>query len=89
MQRSIAGYSARTRLQLPHADKIPQNLHHRGQVNPIQKYGSSDVAAAVEADAKCEHLSIDLTDPSLLQDAQKLLSDPYRRLIEHQEKIMS
>jgi hypothetical protein len=39
--------------------------------------------------AKCEHLSIDLSDPSLLEDAQKLLSDPYRRLMDQQEKIMS
>jgi hypothetical protein len=27
--------------------------------------------------ARCEHLSIDVGDPSLLEDAQKLLSDPY------------
>jgi hypothetical protein len=39
--------------------------------------------------AKCEHLSIDLSDPPLLQDAQKLLLDPYRRLMDRQEKIMS
>jgi len=39
--------------------------------------------------AKCEHLSIDIADPALLQDAQKLLSDPYRRLMEQQGKIIS
>lgn len=39
--------------------------------------------------AKCEHFSIDLNDPPLLQDAQKLLLEPYRRLMERQEKIMS
>lgn len=39
--------------------------------------------------AKCEHLSIDLADPTLLQDAQKLLSDPYCRLMDQQGKIMS
>lgn len=39
--------------------------------------------------AKCEHLSIEIADPSPLRDAQKLLSDPYRRLMEQQEKIMS
>jgi hypothetical protein len=39
--------------------------------------------------AKCEYLLIDLADPSLLQDAQKLLLDPYRRLMDRQEKIMS
>lgn len=39
--------------------------------------------------AKCDHLSIDLSDPPILQDAQKLLSDPYRRLMDQQAKIMS
>jgi hypothetical protein len=38
--------------------------------------------------AKCEHLSIDLAEPPLLQDAQRLLLDPYRRLMNRQEKIM-
>jgi hypothetical protein len=39
--------------------------------------------------AKCQHLSIDVSDPALLADAQKLLSNPYQRLMERQEKIMS
>jgi hypothetical protein len=38
--------------------------------------------------ARCEHLSINLDDPSLLQDAQKLLLKPYRRLMDRQEKLM-
>src|SRR5262249_52452931 len=38
--------------------------------------------------AKCEHLSINIADPALLADAQKLLSNPYARLMERQEKIM-
>ncbi len=39
--------------------------------------------------AKCELLAINLGDPSLLEDAQRLLLDPYRRLMDRQEKIMS
>jgi len=38
--------------------------------------------------AKCQHLSIDNSDPALLSDAQKLLSMPYQRLMDRQEKIM-
>jgi hypothetical protein len=39
--------------------------------------------------AKCELLSIDLSDPPLLDAAQRLLLDPYQRLMSVQEKIMS
>lgn len=39
--------------------------------------------------AKCEHLSIDLSDPPLLEAAQRLLLDPYQRLMGIQEKVMS
>lgn len=38
--------------------------------------------------ARCQHLSIDIADPALLSDAQKLLSNPYARLMDRQEKIM-
>lgn len=39
--------------------------------------------------AKCEHLSINLENPDLLESAQRLLSYPYLRLMEHEARIFS
>jgi hypothetical protein len=39
--------------------------------------------------AKCEHLNINLENPDLLESAERLLSYPYLRLMEHEARIFS